>query len=344
MKHAELTTSRQYKKKEFFFVLLSTFRNFAPKDTTRDNAKCDTWQDEMRRVATRDATRGKNKNHMKKLFYLLAALWAMTASAEKRCPLEGYRMVWHDEFRGKELNLKKWTYQEARAGWVNNELQTYVAGRTPEGRPTVEVSDGTLKIHAIKEGDKIYSGRIYGHRQEGFLYGYFEARIKLPVGRGTWPAFWMMPVKHRNGWPADGEIDIMEEVGANPNYVSSSIHCTAYNHPQKTQKTHESLCETAESDFHLYALEWTNRYIRTYVDGQEQLYFENDGKWDNDTWPFSWEFYPILNLAWGGNWGGYRGIDWDALPVTMEVDYVRVWQKYKSLHALPSLKHGTVGL
>lgn len=254
-------------------------------------------------------------------------LGACTSPKIDSCPLEGYTLVWNDEFMGNKLDTAKWTYQESPAGWVNNELQTYVKGLTPEGASTVEVGDGTLKIHALKEGDKVYSGRIYGHRQTGFQYGYVEARIKLPVGRGTWPAFWMMPVKHVKGWPADGEIDIMEEVGANPNYVSSSIHCKAYNHPMKTQKTHEMLCPTAETDFHVYAMEWTPDYIRTYVDGEEQFYFENDQAGNDDTWPYKTAFYPILNVAWGGDWGGYKGIDWEAMPVTMEVDYVRVWQK-----------------
>lgn len=245
----------------------------------------------------------------------------------KSCPLEGYTLVWNDEFRGSWLDQGKWTYQEARSGWVNHELQTYVIEKTPQGQPVVEVSQGTLKIHALREEGNVYSGRIYGNRAQGFLYGYVEARIKLPMGRGTWPAFWMMPVKRVKGWPADGEIDIMEEVGANPNYVSSSIHCRGYNHPQKTQKTHEILCPSAESNFHVYALEWTPDYIRTYVDGEEQFYFENDHAGNDDTWPFHTPFYPILNVAWGGDWGGYRGIDEHALPVTMEVDYVRVWQK-----------------
>ncbi len=226
---------------------------------------------------------------MKRTIMLCCALM-MIAGVEakkiKSCPLKGYTLVWNDEFNDKTLDMQKWVYQEARAGWVNHELQTYVKGTTPAGRNVVEVSDGTLKIYAIPEGDKVYSGRIYGNRQNGFRYGYVEARIKLPVGRGTWPAFWMMPVKHEKGWPADGEIDIMEEVGANANYVSSSIHCKAYNHPMKTQKTHEMLIPTAESDFHVYALEWTADYIRTYVDGKEQLFFENDHAGNNDTWPF----------------------------------------------------------
>ena len=189
-----------------------------------------------------------------------------------------------------------------------------------------ESSDGTLKIYTFREGSKVYSARLYGNRSVGFKYGYIEARIKLPKGKGTWPAWWMMPV-NSSGWPACGEIDIMEEVGVDPNRVSSSIHCLAYNHPNHTQKTHEMYCVGAEEGFHIYAIEWTEDYIRTYVDGTEQLYFENDHLDNNDTWPFNKAFYPILNVAWGGDWGGYAGVDESALPLTMEVDYVRVWQK-----------------
>ena len=244
------------------------------------------------------------------------------------CPLEGYQLVWSDEFSSSTIDASKWVYQEAPAGWVNHELQTYVKEKSPNGAKIAECNNGTLKIHCFKEGDKIYSGRLYGNRNVGFKYGYIEASIKLPKGKGTWPAWWMMPVSNSK-WPACGEIDIMEEVGVDANKVSSSIHCQAYNHPNKTQKTHEMYCEGAEEGFHVYALEWTENYIRTYVDGKVQLYFENDRQGNNDTWPFNKAFYPILNIAWGGDWGGYKGVDETALPVTMEVDYVRVWQKKK---------------
>lgn len=242
------------------------------------------------------------------------------------CPLKGYKLVWNDEFKVQTINPSKWTFQKANPGWVNNELQTYISGRSPSGKKVAECSNGTLMIHCFKEGDKIYSARMYGNRSVGFKYGYIEARIKLPIGKGTWPAWWMMPVDFVSS-PEDGEIDILEEVGADANIVTSSIHCTAYNAPDKTQKTHAMTCVGAENGFHVYALEWTENYIRTYVDGQEQLYFENDGKGNKDTWPFDKPFYPILNLAWGGSWGGYAGVDESALPVTMEVDYVRIWQK-----------------
>ena len=242
------------------------------------------------------------------------------------CPLDGYMLVWQDEFDKDGILRGDWTYQTARAGWVNNELQTYVEQKSPAGTAVAECSKGTLKINCFKEGDKVYSGRVYACRNTGWKYGYVEASIKLPKGKGTWPAFWMMPVQF-TAWPDDGEIDIMEEVGYHPNYTSSSIHCKKYYHSIGTQKTKERYCAGAEGEFHKYALEWTTDYIRTYVDDKELFYFENDGKGDKQTWPFNKPFYVILNLAWGGDWGGAQGVDESALPVTMEVDYVRVFQK-----------------
>lgn len=240
-----------------------------------------------------------------------------------KCPFEGYQLVWNDEFDGDGLS-SDWIYEVKPEKWVNNELQNYVNINTPEGAKVTEVSNGTLKITALKEGDKVYSGRVYAKRDTGWKYGYMEALIKLPVGKGTWPAFWMMPVNGK-AWPADGEIDIMEEVGVNPNYVSSSLHATGHVHVNNTQVTHEMLQEGAEGGFHLYAMKWTPENITTYVDGIEQLNYDNPGTGRVD-WPYDDPFYIILNLAWGGNWGGMNGVDESALPITMEVDYVRVFQ------------------
>lgn len=149
-------------------------------------------------------------------------------------------------------------------------------------------------------------------------------------GKGTWPAFWMMPAANRmpnNGWPRCGEIDIMEEVGFTPNEISSSIHTQAYNHTNKTHKTKAVTIKKAEGDFHIYSLLWTDDEIITYVDGKELLHLEKSVLGDtHDQWPFHYPFHIILNLAWGGDWGGQEGVDEDALPVTMEVDYVRVYQ------------------
>ena len=239
---------------------------------------------------------------------------------------EGYTLVWQDEFEsGSELNQNDWTHEVKNAGWVNHELQNYVNHKTPDGALVTEVKNGTLRITALKENGKIYSGRVYAKVKSGWTYGYIEASIKLPKGKGTWPAFWMMPVNFRS-WPADGEIDIMEEVGYHPDYVSSSLHANAHVHSNGTQVTHEMKCPGAEGEFHTYAILWTSKNITTYVDGQVQLSYDNRGL-GRDDWPYDDPFYVIFNLAWGGDWGGAQGVDESALPATMEVDYVRVFQK-----------------
>lgn len=244
---------------------------------------------------------------------------------------EGYTKVWEEEFNienqdeGKSSlpNTNKWWYETAEPGWVNNELQKYVAGTFNDDTVSY-VSDGTLKIIAKKSGDNIISARLNTH--EGWTYGYFEARLKVAGGKGTWPAFWMMP-KEYTSWPDDGEIDIMEYVGYRPNVVQSSIHTKSYNHVQNTEKTATKTIEGAETEFHIYAVEWTSDYIKGFVDGEEYFHFENDKQNNPDTWPFNKPFYIKLNLAWGGDWGGSQGIDDNKLPATYKIDYVRVYQK-----------------
>ena len=239
---------------------------------------------------------------------------------------EGYHLVWHDEFdEGTELNASDWTHEVKGSGWVNNELQNYVNHVTPDGNWVTRIHDGKLNIRALNENGKIYSGRVYAKVKEGWQFGYIEASIKLPKGKGTWPAFWMMPVNF-TGWPDSGEIDIMEEVGGHANYVSSSLHANAHVHSNGTQVTHEMYCAGAEDEFHTYAILWTRENITTYVDGKVQLSYDNRGL-GHDDWPYNAPFYVILNLAWGGTWGGTYGIDNNALPCTMEIDYVRVFQK-----------------
>ncbi len=239
----------------------------------------------------------------------------------------GYTLVWNDEFNDPSFTMpdeSKWWYEVWDPGRVNNELQRYIKGKR-DGVVTAEITDGILKIHAVKVGNEVWSARV--NTSTYWTYGYFEARLKLPKGKGTWPAFWMMPQTGGDNWPACGEIDIMEEVGVNPNRTSSSIHCAAYNHVMGTQKTKEVLTPGAEDEFHVYALEWTEDYIKTYVDGKLLLSFPNDHAGDPKTWPFNKNFGLKLNLAWGGDWGGMNGVDESALPATYEIDYVRVFQK-----------------
>lgn len=242
---------------------------------------------------------------------------------------EGYKLVWQDEFEtGTVLNSTDWTHEVQGSGWVNNELQNYVNGEI-DGKRVTEISDGNLYINCFKHNGKVYSGRVYAHVGTGWRYGYIEARIKLPKGKGTWPAFWMMPVTvdwANEGWPKCGEIDIMEEVGVVPNEVSSSLHAEGHNHTNGTQVTHAMTIDKAEGEFHVYAIEWTAENITTYVDGKVQLSYDNDGQGVRN-WPYDKPYYIILNLAWGGSWGGMQGVDESALPVSMVVDYVRVFQQ-----------------
>jgi beta-glucanase (GH16 family) len=240
-------------------------------------------------------------------------------------PPDGYSLVWNDEFNTSQRlpDTDEWWFETGSSGWGNNEIQNYVSGAYG-GDTTALVCEGTLKIIARKRGEEVLSARINTSRS--WLYGYFEARLKLPQGRGTWPAFWMLP-EHFVTSPGDGEIDIMEEVGYHPDWVSFSIHCNAYTAATGRPESKEIFVPTAETDFHIYAAEWTPDFIKGYVD--QELYFEfpNDGKGSKDTWPFNQAFYLKLNLAWGGSWGGIEGVDESCLPATYEIDYVRVFQR-----------------
>lgn len=245
---------------------------------------------------------------------------------------EGYELVWHDEFdEGTQLDGSYWEWENWERGRVNDEQQYYRPGtQTIDGRHTTELVDGQLVISCFKGSDgRIYSGRVNAKNGgRGWQYGWFEARMLLPKGKGTWPAFWMMPITvdwQNEGWPRCGEIDIMEEVGCVPNEVSSSLHAEGHNHTNGTQVTKARNIGSAESEYHVYALEWTADYIRTYVDGEVLLTYTSDHTVRN--FPYDKPFHLILNLAWGGSWGGMWGTDESALPVQMKVDYVRVFQK-----------------
>lgn len=232
----------------------------------------------------------------------------------------GYKLVWHDEFNSSTLG-DDWTYELHPARWVNSELQTYV-----KSDETCFLSEGTLKIRCVKQSDgSINSSRLNICRNTGWKYGYFEASIKVPAGKGTWPAFWMMPVNYVS-WPGDGEIDIMEYVGKDPHKIYSTIHCNKYNNTGTSIESGNTTVSSAESEFHKYSLEWTDKYMTFKVDDTTILTYHNDGT-GTDAWPFDAPFYIILNNAWGGTWGGASGVDESALPSTFEIDYVRVFQK-----------------
>ena len=259
----------------------------------------------------------------------------ITAGTDESLALPaGYKLVWSDEFEKPGLpDSGKWAWDTARnkQGWYNNELQYYAADRLEN----VRVESGHLIIEARKErlsgksdfgGQDYASGKIVTKGLADWRYGYIEVRAKLPCGRGIWPAIWMLASDGKRGWPAMGEIDIMEHVGWDPGRVHGTVHTKAYNHTVGTQKGSSTLVADACTAFHNYQLDWNADRILIGIDGRAHMRFDNDHKGDPATWPFATPEYLILNVAVGG-WGGQMGIDPAAFPAKMEVDYVRVWQK-----------------
>ncbi len=234
---------------------------------------------------------------------------------------------WADEFDYEGLpDPEKWGYDvgSQNNGWGNNELQYY----TEADPDNVNVGDGVLTITALREdmeGLEYTSARLVSKGKGDFLYGRFEVRAKVPPGKGTWGAAWMLPTDWAYGdWPASGEIDILEHVGYDQDVVHISMHTQAYNHSIGTQKTATKKIQNATTEFHTYRVDWTPAYIKGFVDDNEMFHFDNEGK-GFGVWPFDKKFHWLLNLAVGGDWGGQQGIDEEAFPAKMEVDYVRVY-------------------
>lgn len=259
-----------------------------------------------------------------KIKSVIIFLWVLVVTPIVAMADGGYKLVWSDEFNTGTTLGSDWTHEVKPSGYFNNELENYVDGQI-DGKRVTEIKDGKLNVNCFKYNGKIYSGRVYADVKTGWQYGFMEARIKLPKGKGVWPAFWMMPV-NRTDWPTCGELDIMENVGFDATGIHSTIHCKTYNNGGTSIEKGYKYVSTAESDYHLYAMKWTPTEVVFYVDGDVILTYKNDGNGFN-TWPFDNPFYLILNVAWGGDWGGQQGVDESALPVTMSVDYVRVYQK-----------------
>ena len=258
---------------------------------------------------------------------------------ENNHTLEGWELVWNDEFDGDAIDDQKWNKLLWRPGWVNNELQAYTDRDT-----NVFVQDGNLVIQALIEPGffgtdytgtsytaDYTSGRLNTAGKGEWTYGRFDTRAKLPKGIGSWPAIWMLGSNiSAVGWPHCGEIDIMEHVGFDEGNIHASIHTTDYNHVNGTQKSGQVIIPTATDSFHVYSLEWDSTYIRYLVDDEPYFFIYNDSNGDEDKWPFNKPQYIILNLAVGGDWGGAQGIDPTVFPMEMKVDYVRVFEKSES--------------
>lgn len=244
---------------------------------------------------------------------------------------EGYRLVWSDEFDYQGApDPERWNYDLGNHQWANAELQAYT------DRPdNVSVADGRLIISAKKEkdGEREYtSTRLTTYGRRSWQYGLFEFRVRLPKGKGSWPAVWMLPdsIKQGNRWPHCGEIDIIEHSLRKENQLFFSLHCERHNHTRKDTKQYTVFTEYrgVMEEFHDYAMEWTPDYVEYFVDGKSMCRFNKSDDPDDQTeaaWPFDQPFYLILNIAVGGSMGG--PVDNAELPFIMEVDYVRVYQK-----------------
>ena len=263
---------------------------------------------------------------MRIIYMLFIVIGLVACSASRNETSENnWKLSWSDEFDYSGLpDSNKWSYDTGGHGWGNNELQYY----TQADINNVEVSNGTLKLRAIKEktGNRDYSSaRLVTRGKEDFTYGKIEIRSKLPAGRGLWPAFWMLGSNANEvGWPDCGEIDIMEHVGFEKDSVFGTVHTKTYNHIIGTQKTKKAFIEDPYNNWHTYSIEWTPDRMDFLVDGTlyNQVINENKTKAE---WPFDDPFYILLNIAVGGNLGGMKGVDTTVFPAQMEVDYIRVF-------------------
>ncbi len=246
---------------------------------------------------------------------------------------QDWELVWGDEFDYDGLpDPEKWSYEE---GYVrNNEKQYYTVERSENAR----VEDGMLVIESRKEEyeDMDYtSASVHTRDSYHIHYGRVEVRAKLPTGRGMWPAIWMLGANiSKVGWPECGELDIMENVGYDPDRVHANVHCEKYNHTKGNGKGHSLIVSAPYENFHIYALEWTEDRVDFYVDDQKHFTYKDEGTgWE--AWPFDKPHYLIINAAIGGAWGGQQGIDDSIFPQKYVIDYVRVYEKSTRVNSIP---------
>jgi len=240
--------------------------------------------------------------------------------------ISGYSVAWADEFNGTALNTSNWTCETGAGGWGNAELQYYTTRSQ-----NVSVADGSLKITAIKEsynGASWTSARLKTQDKKTFTYGKMQARIKMPNGTGFWPAFWMLGQNISSvGWPACGEIDIMEHVNSASNVVGT-VHWDYNGHASWGQDTSNNYWNNFNVDvtqWHVYEIEWDSSAIKWYVDGKQYMEASVAGS-VNGTEEFHRPFFFLLNFAVGGQWPGYPDGSTPS-SASMYVDYVRAYKK-----------------
>lgn len=242
-------------------------------------------------------------------------------------PVE-YTLIWQDEFdglAGQPPDPANWTYDIGGGGWGNNQLEYNT------GRPENVSLDGMghLRIIAREEsflGNDYTSGRIKTQGRFTHTYGRWEARIQLPVGRGIWPAFWMLGSNFASvGWPECGEIDIMEYRGQFPNVVNGALHGPGYSGNTPLNGSYTLSGGGFNEGFHVFAVEWTRNSISWLVDGTTYMTQEVGDLPGGSRWVFNHPFFILLNVAVGGNYVGSPDPS-TQFPQTMLVDYVRVYQ------------------
>ncbi len=255
---------------------------------------------------------------MRKLYNLFILSLFLSLSCSSQIDRE---LIWEENFDGNILNETYWNYELGDGcpnicGWGNNERQHYT-------KTNHIIEEGFLTISA-KKNDTIYSStRITTQNKFEFTYGRVEARAKLPVGHGIWPAIWMLGSNIQEvGWPLCGEVDILEYVGREPHMVFNSLHTTdSHGNTINTKKTR---IDDIEESFHTYAMDWAPKKIEFFVD-ENLMYTFNPKERTEEVWPFKQPFYLIINMAIGGNFGGPE-VDDSIFPQDFVIDYIKVYQ------------------
>ncbi len=244
---------------------------------------------------------------------------------------QNWDLVWSDEFETPGApDPTKWSFDvEGNSwDWGNNELQNY----TPADSGNAWVENGNLIIEARKEKytapqdnqERDYtSARLRTLNKGDWLHGKFEIKAKMPKGKGTWPAIWMLN-SETNNWPHSGELDIMEAIGSEPGKIYSNVWCT--NTEAIFGAGGNVMIDDPFDTYHLYSMEWHKDTIKFYVDSTMVTKYGKDGD-DKAQWPFTEKFHLLLNIAIGGDWEGSVADSTFNNPVRMYVDYVRVYQQ-----------------
>jgi len=236
-----------------------------------------------------------------------------------------FKLLWEDNFeKDGKPNDMIWNLETGGHGFGNNEFQYYT-----NHDKNAFIKDGILNIVSYKEpfeNREYTSAKLTTKNKKSIRYGRIEVSAKIPEGFGTWPAIWLLGNNMKEvGWPLCGEIDMMEHVGRHPKDIHFSLHTKTLNFHQHNQRTEVVYVPNLFNEFHEYAIEWKENEITFFLDKKKHQTFTRN---DNDTdaeWPFNQEFYLILNLAIGGNWGG--AVDDQIFPSTMQFRYVKVYER-----------------